>query len=172
MNDNDATKSFGKVFVWLAWLLALGLLVFVFQKELDQQINPNTNPQSFLSESGKAEVHLQQNRQGHYVVQGAINETAVTFLLDTGATQVSIPSQVAQQLSLPRLGQYSVQTANGNVVVTATKIDQLSIGNIYLYNVAAHINPGMKSNQILLGMSALKKIEFSQRGKQLTLREY
>lgn len=172
MNNNDATKSFGKLFVWIAWLLALGLLVFIFQQQLDQQFNPNTNPKSSLSEQGKAEVHLQQNRQGHYLVQGTINENQVTFLLDTGATQVSIPSQVAKHLDLPKLGQYTVQTANGSVVVTATKINQLSIGNIFLYNVSAHINPGMKSNEILLGMSALKKIEFSQKGKQLTLREY
>jgi aspartyl protease family protein len=49
---------------------------------------------------------------------------------------------------------------------------KISIGNIFLYNVAAHINPAMKSDAILLGMSALKEVEFSQKGKQLTLREY
>jgi len=65
-----------------------------------------------------------------------------------------------------------VQTANGMVTVYKTEIEQLSIGNIFLYNVAAHINPAMKSDAILLGMSALKKVEFSQKGKLLTLREY
>jgi aspartyl protease family protein len=47
----------------------------------------------------------------------------------------------------------------------------LSLGNIFLYNVAAHINPAMKSDQILLGMSALKQVDFYQTGKQLILRE-
>ena len=99
-------------------------------------------------------------------------DSSVTFLLDTGATQVSIPAHIADELQLESYGNYPVQTANGTVTVYRTKIDQLSIGNIFLYNVAAHINPAMKSDEILLGMSALKKIEFSQTGKQLTLREH
>ena len=39
----------------------------------------------------------------------------VTFLLDTGATQVSIPAHIADKLSLSGQGSYRVQTANGNV---------------------------------------------------------
>ena len=53
-----------------------------------------------LQSNGKAQVTLQQNRQGHYVTNGAINGTQVTFLLDTGATQVSIPGHIAETLSL------------------------------------------------------------------------
>ena len=172
MTEDDPTNKIAKVFIWLAWLFAIGILVFIFQGVLDRQHNPNQDPQSYLSNSGKKEVHLQQNRQGHYLVAGKINHKDVTFLLDTGATHVSIPQIIAQQLNLPHLGRYRVQTANGDVMVTQTKIKQLSIGDIVLYDVAANINPGMKSNDILLGMSALKRVEFSQRGKQLTLREY
>jgi aspartyl protease family protein len=124
-----------------------------------------------LSTQGKAEVRLQQNRQGHYVVQGAINEIPVVFLLDTGATQVSIPAHIAEQLQLKSYAASQVNTANGRTTVYQTKLEQLSIGNIYLYDVSAHINPSMQSNEILLGMSALKRVEFSQVGKQLILRE-
>jgi aspartyl protease family protein len=171
MTEDDPTNKIGKVFVWLAWIVAIALLMYFFQGELDKQFNPNSQPEVRLSDNGLAEVILIQNRQGHYVTDGAINESTVTFLLDTGATQVSIPAHIADELQLESYGSYPVQTANGSVLVYRTKIDQLSIGNIFLYNVAAHINPAMKSDEILLGMSALKKIEFSQLGKQLTLRE-
>ena len=171
MTEDDPTNKIGKIFVWLAWIIAIALLMLFFQDELDNQYNPNSQPQVSLNNSGQAEVVLLQNRQGHYVTQGYINEAAVTFLLDTGATQVSIPAHIAEKLQLKSFGSYLVQTANGTVTVYRTEIDQLSIGNIFLYNVAAHINPAMKSDDILLGMSALKKIEFSQTGKQLTLRE-
>ncbi len=171
MTEDDPTNKIGKTFVWLAWIIAIALLMFVFQGVLDEQYNPNSQPQISLNSSGQAEVVLMQNRQGHYVTQGSINESSVTFLLDTGATQVSIPAHIADELQLESFGSYPVQTANGTVTVYRTQIDQLSIGNIFLYNVAAHINPAMKSDAILLGMSALKKIEFSQTGKQLTLRE-
>jgi len=172
MTEDDSTNKIGKLFVWLAWIMAIVLLMFFFEDELDKQYNPNSQPQVSLNSSGQAEVILKQNRQGHYVTKGTINETSVTFLLDTGATQVSIPAHIADKLQLESYGNYPVQTANGTVTVYRTKIDQLSIGNIFLYNVAAHINPAMKSDEILLGMSALKKVEFSQTGKQLTLREH
>jgi len=172
MTEEDATNKMGKTFVWIAWIVAIVLLVYGFQNMLDEQWNPNSDPQSYIAQGGETEVHLQQNRQGHYLVQGKINTHEVTFLLDTGATQVSIPLHIAKTLQLPEFGKYSVETANGSVVVTQTKIKQLSIGNIILADVAAHINPGMQSSEILLGMSALKRVEFSQRGKQLTLRAY
>jgi len=172
MTEDDSTNKIAKLFVWLAWIIAIALLMYFFQGVLDKQYNPNSQPKVSLNNAGQAEVVLHQNRQGHYVTLGSINGTSVTFLLDTGATQVSIPAHIADELQLESFGSYPVQTANGTVTVYKTKIDQLSIGNIFLYNVAAHINPAMKSDAILLGMSALKEVEFSQKGKQLTLREY
>jgi len=171
MTEDDPTNKIGKLFVWFAWIIAIALLMFVFEDVLNQQYNPNSQPEVNLNSSGQAEVILKQNRQGHYVTRGSINETSVTFLLDTGATQVSIPAHIADQLELDSYGSYPVQTANGRVTVYKTKIDQLSIGNIFLYNVAAHINPAMKNDEILLGMSALKQLDFQQTGKKLILRE-
>ncbi|RHW76274.1 TIGR02281 family clan AA aspartic protease [Colwellia sp. RSH04] len=171
MTEDDATNKIGKIFVWIAWLMAIALLMFFFQEVLDKQFNPNTSPEMRLTSSGKAEVVLQQNRQGHYLARGAINEMPVTFLLDTGATELSIPAHIADDLGLQGQGGFRVQTANGSVTVYKTQVEQLSLGNIILYNVAAHINPAMKSNEILLGMSALKRVEFRQTGKQLILRE-
>lgn len=163
--------SFAKYFVWVAWIIAIGLLVFFFQDLLDKQWNPNSSPEFRLSNTGKAEVLLEQNRAGHYVVKGTINGKAVTFLLDTGATNVSIPAHIADNLNLTSTGSHIAQTANGNVRVYATRLNELSIGNLFLYDVSASINPGMKSDEILLGMSALKQVEFNQYGTQLTLKE-
>jgi len=171
MTEVDPTNKMAKTFVWIAWIIALALLMFIFQDVLDEQYNPNSQPEMRLTQTGQAEVILNQNRQGHYVARGTINDSSVTFLLDTGATQVSIPAHIAQQLDLVALGNYRVQTANGSITVYKTEIAQLSLGNIFLYNVAAHINPAMKSDEILLGMSALKQVDFHQTGKQLILRE-
>jgi aspartyl protease family protein len=170
--EQPSASNFGKYFVWIAWLLALVLLAFVFDDLLTKQWNPNQQPEVYLSSDGNAEVHLKQNRHGHYITQGGINGVEVTFLLDTGATQVSIPEPIARKLNLTSNDSYRVQTANGSVIVYQTNIEELRIGNIFLYNVAANINPAMQSNEILLGMSALKQVEFRQTGKQLILREY
>lgn len=171
MTEVDPTNKMAKTFVWIAWIIALALLMFIFEDVLDQQYNPNSQPEMRLTPEGKAEVILDQNRQGHYVARGTIDGSPVTFLLDTGATQVSIPAHIADRLRLVAQGSYRVQTANGSVTVYKTEIAQLSLGNIFLYNVAAHINPAMKSDAILLGMSALKRVDFQQTGKQLILRD-
>ena len=162
-------NKMGKGMLIIAWLIGLALLTFLFDDQLAKQFNPNANPAS-SSHSGVAEVRLKQNRAGHYVSGGGINGQPVIFLLDTGATQVSIPMHLAEQLGLKKGRASWVQTANGTVEVAQTRIQRLTIGDIQLTDVAAHLNPGMQSEQILLGMSALKQLEFSQKGDWLVLR--
>lgn len=163
-------NAFGKYFSWIAWFLALVITGFAFQSYLDKQYNPNQSPDYVNQANGIAEVPLRQNRHGHYVANGRINNIPVTFLLDTGATQVSIPAHLANELNLYSGNKFPVQTANGTVLVSQTSINSLSLGGIHLKNVSANINPGMKSDEILLGMSALKRVEFTQRGRTLILR--
>ncbi len=68
------------------------------------------------------QVVLQRNRFGHYVATGAINGTPVTFLLDTGSTQISIPGDLAHDLGLKPGPAYDVSTANGTITVRGTRI--------------------------------------------------
>lgn len=159
----------GKGMLIVAWVIGLGLLTLVFDDQLAKQFNPNPEPLS-SSIQGVQEVRLKQNRAGHYVSSGEINGQPVVFLLDTGATHVSVPMHLAEQLNLQKGRSSWVQTANGRVQVAQTNIKQLSIGDIYLDDVRANLNPGFKANEILLGMSALKQLEFTQKGEWLILR--
>jgi len=65
-----------------------------------------------------------------------------------------------------------VNTAAGVVPVFSTTINRLTLGQIELSGVSASITPSMRGETILLGMSALKQIEFTQRGNTLTLRQF
>ncbi|NNL10176.1 MAG: retroviral-like aspartic protease family protein, partial [Pseudomonadales bacterium] len=99
-----------------------------------------------------------------------INGQPVTLLLDTGATNVAIPADMGKRLQLKRGPAGVAYTANGRVTVYATRIDRLQIGEITLQNVSADLNPGMNgSDAILLGMSALSQVQFSQRDGKLFL---
>jgi aspartyl protease family protein len=172
--DNDSnqedTGRLGTGMIIAAWVLALGLLALFFNNYLDNQQNPNREFSSTIT-NGVREVVLQRNRYGHYVASGKINNADVVFMLDTGATTISIPESVARRLNLERGFSYSVSTANGNINVYATKLDNLRLGDIVLYNLRAHINPYMEGEEILLGMSVLKKLELNQRGDTLTIRQ-
>lgn len=157
--------------MWIAaWITGLVLLALVFGEQERNWINPNSSPASITTNTGIIEVVLQRNRQGHYVTNGKINGKPAEFLLDTGATDVAISSALAEQFSLQPGARGTAITANGKVTVYATRIARLEIGDIQLENVRASINPGM-GDFILLGMSALRQIEFLQRGDTLTLRQ-
>jgi aspartyl protease family protein len=52
-----------------------------------------------------------------------------------------------------------------------TRLDRLQLGDIVLRDVRALVAPGLGDEQVLLGMSALKKLEFTQRGGTLLLRQ-
>jgi len=164
-------KRMGTVMQALAWLVFLGLGVFFFGDLLGKQYNPNQSVQTRYAEDGVREVVLQRNKFGHYVTAGKINGLDVTFMVDTGATGVAIPEAVAHDLGLPRGRAFRTRTANGLSTTYAANLKWVSVGGIELQDVQAGIAPGLQTEEILLGMSFLKHIEFSQRGDVLILRQ-
>jgi len=155
--------------IYIAWILLLVLLTVAFNNYLEQQNNPN---QAVSTEwnNNSAEVRLKQNRYGHYVVNGQINHQAVTFLLDTGATLISIPEHIATTLQLERGYPSQSRTANGTITVYGTRLNSVRIGSIELKDIRASINPYMTGDEILLGMSFMRHLEMTQKGKELVLR--
>ena len=106
------------------------------------------------------------------MANGTVNNVPVLFLLDTGATDVAIPELIALTAGLQRGNTSRASTANGVVTVYSTQVAELTLGNIVLKDVKASITTSMVGDTILLGMSALRQVEFSQRGDELTLRYY
>jgi aspartyl protease family protein len=153
----------------VAMISLLGLLTYLFQGAIDAQYNPNQRIQSNQRADNTLEIMLKRNRSGHYVATGRINGEQSVFLLDTGATYVAVPEQDAARLGLKKGQAIQLSTANGMSMGYRTIINELTIGEIRLSKVKAVITP--KLNDILLGMSALKQVEFTQRGDQLFIRQ-
>lgn len=149
----------------------MGLLAIPFWDLIEDKANPNRNVAGVVTVDGVNEVTLLRNRQGHYVTPGVINGRAVTFMLDTGATVVSVPETLARDIGLKRGRSVTLNTANGTARGWATRLDQVELGTIVLDGVAAVINPGHGNHEVLLGMSFLKQLDFTQRGRELTLRQ-
>lgn len=159
--------------MWVGfWLLLMGLLGYIFQDYLDNTRNPNQQLLSQVGEGGVREVVLQRNKYGHYNLTGQLNGQEVEFLLDTGATDISVPDSVARRIGLKRLYEMQFYTANGVAKGYATEVREVRLGDIVLHDLPASINPNVNDDIILLGMSFLKNIEFTQRGDTLILRQY
>lgn len=163
-------KRAGKIMLILAWAAGLLLVTQFFGKWEQARHNPNDAPLSIRG-SDYLEVQLAGNGQGHFLATGGINGTPVLFLLDTGATDVAVPAALAQTLGLAQGAPVAVSTANGRSTGYRTRLDEVSVGEIRLQDVRALIVPGMDGDEVLLGMSALKQLEFTQRDGTLVLRQ-
>lgn len=157
----------GTVMLVIAWVLILGGIYWFFSGWDAQQSNPNT-ARALSQQQG--EVTLLRNRSGHYVADGEINGRQVTFLLDTGATWVALPLALGRELGLKRGAAVSLQTANGAVTGYQTRLERVRLGAIELNDVGAVMSEGLDADVVLLGMSFLKRVEFTQRDDKLILR--
>ena len=169
MTRQDQTpQQFGRGMIIAAWVLLLVLLTWFFNDHLERSRNPNRQLASV--HDGVPEVRLERNRYGHYVATGMINGEPVEFMLDTGATDVSIPVAVADRLELRRGQAVYYHTANGTVRAWQTTVDAIQLGPLRAGPVRASINPHARGESVLLGMSFLKELDFSQQGNTLTLK--
>lgn len=155
----------------LGWVGMLGILYVFFDFVLDHQARPNETLER-NGGVGAPELLLEQNRSGHYRASGTINGQPVVFLLDTGATLVSVSAHQGPALGLIPGIHGTAHTANGEVAIRLTTIESLTLGPFHLSGIRAALNPGMKGDEVLLGMSVLKHLEFTQRGKTLVLRPH
>ena len=171
MRDPDQTRRFtAKLFQVSFWLLLLAALSVYFSGYLDRRDNPNRHLLQYVKHDGPSEVALHRNRSGHYIAPGQINGHDVIFLVDTGATTISVPERIANQAGLVPGRSSRVTTASGVVEVYQTELQSVQLGNIRMHQVQAHINPHMPSDIVLLGMSFMKNLEMTQRDGMLTLR--
>ena len=151
--------------IWLAALALLGGLFLLFSM-LEQK------PGTVISvdAGGAAMIVLEQDRNGHYLVEGQINQQAVNFLVDTGATDVAIPESLARKLGLDFGPQVQVSTAAGPSKAWLTRLNEVSIGGIRRRNVRATITSG-EFNEVLLGMSFLRHYSMRQQDGKLVISE-
>ncbi len=152
------------------WVLLLALVTHFFGTWDDRKTNPNQQLVSHTRD-GAIEIQLQANRQGHYLANGTINNQHVTFILDTGATTVSVSDTMARKAGLQRQQRGRARTAAGTVDVWSTTIPELRLGDLTFHNVPGTINPAMDPDMVLLGMSVLGELDFSQQAGVLTLRK-
>jgi aspartyl protease family protein len=119
---------------------------------------------------GGREIVLSAGPGGHYWTAGSINQQAVNFIVDTGATYVSMSTAEADRLGLSyRNGERGVlSTANGHVAAYQALLTSVRVGDVELHNVAATISEGAM-DYILLGNSFLSHFDLQRVGDTMRL---
>ncbi|STX52293.1 Aspartyl protease [Legionella busanensis] len=161
--DNNQYAHGGRIMFIITWVFFFFLL-FVFFHYSD-----SSNKSTYQIQNGT--LTIKADSSGHYRIKGSINNENVEFIIDTGATLVAIPKSLANRLGLK--GRYPIllQTANGNISGSLTRLKELTFANFKLYDVKAVIMPGSDDNMVLLGMNVLSKFNLSQQNNRLIIKK-
>lgn len=118
------------------------------------------------------EVTLSADSRGHYQTQGMINGKSVRFVVDTGATMVSMSAAEATRIGLNwRSGERAgVQTANGVVPAWRIRLDTVRIGDVTLHGVEGLVQES-DLPIVLLGMSFLSRMDIRNDGGTMTMKK-
>lgn len=120
------------------------------------------------------EFQVWRDTRGMYTTVGSINGLTVSFLVDTGATQVAMNAGAARRLGIDYrvVGNPSaVKTASGVAKAWSVTLASVKVGDIMLRNIGAVVLDGAQPEQVLLGMSFLGRLEIDNDGHLLTLRQ-
>lgn len=133
-----------------------------------QRLSLSTDP---ISTSGDQQITIKISADGHFWVNGMINGRRLKFLVDTGATSVSVSEHFAAAANLLHGRPVRVSTASGEqsarlidgVAVTA------SIFTVPQVEVLAGLT-GLKPDEGLLGQSFLSNFEVTLDERQMVIR--
>jgi aspartyl protease family protein len=167
----------------LAWSLAIVFLAGAyanrdqlagFAGRLLGAIAPGVPISGRLSGNGNPDsVTVVRAGDGHFAVLGAIDEKPILFLVDTGASFVTLTRDDARQIGIDVDGldyRLPIRTANGTMIAAAVTLDRLAVGPIERRNLKALVAPEGVLDQSLLGMTFLDTLSgYSISGDRLVL---
>lgn len=125
-------------------------------------------------ETGQREITIRRGADGHFHLSANVNGTNIRFLVDTGASVVTLSRQDAERTGFDFNDlQFDQQyrTANGTAWGARIRIDTMSAGSIQVDGVRAAILDSELGSS-LLGLSFLDKLsEVSVQGDTMTLKK-
>ncbi|SIS56422.1 retropepsin-like aspartic protease family protein [Phaeovulum vinaykumarii] len=114
---------------------------------------------TILSDGERLEVP--KGRDGHFHLRAGVNGVPVSFVVDTGASDIVLTQRDAERAGIA-LGDLAffgqARTANGVVSTAPVRLDTLALGQLQLRDVRAVVNGG-EMRQSLLGMSLLSRFQ-------------
>jgi aspartyl protease family protein len=125
--------------------------------------------------SGGSRVVIEPDRSGHFRIEGAIDGRRLAFVVDTGASVVTLTESAAARLGFhpgPRDYVAQLRTANGTVRGAPTRLGMVEIGALMQRNVQAVVLPDEALSENLLGLSFLSRLRrFEYRDGRLLLED-
>ena len=165
------TLRYAAIWGAVASVLLVGLAYRAELAEAGARVRSALIP-SYAVARGPRELVLSRSEGGHYAVVGQVNGRPVTFMIDTGASDIVLSPEDARRvgLNLASLRFDRVYgTANGAGRGAAATVDSLAVGPIRLSDVEVSVNEAPMGTS-LLGMSFVRRLRSMRfEGDRLTL---
>lgn len=110
---------------------------------------------------------LKQRGNGQYFLEARVNDKTLTFLIDTGASGISLPMSFALSANINCRNRIYMQTANGVAEGCTTIIPQLAFGPFMLTDVPAVLSKNL--GQPLFGMNVLQQFKVEQNNGEMRI---
>lgn len=120
------------------------------------------------------EIQIQADAMGMYQVRGSINGSAAQFLVDTGATLVTLSGSHARRMGIDYRNsaqRIPMATASGNTVGYLIRLDRVKVASLELFQVEAVVLDGDAPPIVLLGNTFLSRVEMTRSGRAMILRK-
>jgi aspartyl protease family protein len=120
--------------------------------------------------SSGSEIVLTAGPNGHFMTAGSINGKPIQFMVDTGASAVSLSQSDADRMGIDyRSGQRVVmRTANGAAPGYVVTLSSVRVGDVEVANVQAVIMPAFMEHA-LLGNSFLTRFQMKRENDVMRL---
>lgn len=147
------------VAIWIGVMVAIYLVTEVYRK-------PN---------EGKVMAHgvleIPRDRDGHFRVAGSVNGVPVQFMVDTGASLISITDAVAERANLGEGVPISFQTANGVRQGSMSRAERIEVGPLAVNDLRVGTGyTGESARDALLGQNFLRYFDVSISGNSMVLK--
>jgi aspartyl protease family protein len=173
VGDKQKVVSAGETFEGVLLQSATGRGAVVVINGETMKLDLNQSIAGNFKEPERSNLKIFPDARGMYFVKGTINNASTGFLVDTGATNVTMSGSKARALGIDyRNGKRGMaQTAAAVVPVWQVTLNSVGIGGIKLNNVVATVIEGDKPSEVLLGNSFLRHTDIQQTSSVLIIRE-
>lgn len=160
------TARLGAFAIAAVWLVVAGVLYLVFER-MEQNRQDSLKPYALSS----GELVIPRQRDGHFHVEGEVNRQPVRFLVDTGASHVSVSQALATQAGLPAGQSITLSTASGQRPGQLVRNVPVRAGHLVINDTTIAVGlSGMQPEQALLGQAFLKHFDIEIRRDEMVLR--
>ena len=156
--------GWGPLAIVTFWAVIMGLLYVL----MTQYLKPKP-----VTITAQGDLVIPKSRDGHFYAAGTVNGRNVMFMVDTGASTVTVSEKFARSAGIADGLPTTFHTANGDVQGRTVLNVPVTLGSIKVSGVRVGVGLlGGDEDDALLGQSFLSKFDITMSKEQMTLRPH